>query len=48
VFVASKERRSLPQRERRRHIERVAEQRRSLPGGVVPTDHRFVGENVAV
>ena len=31
--------------ELRRHIERVAEQRRALPpGGVVPKDYRFVGE----
>ncbi|MGZ5116900.1 MAG: DUF899 family protein, partial [Burkholderiales bacterium] len=32
--------------ELRRHIERVAEQRRSLPaGGVVPKDYHFDGEN---
>jgi predicted dithiol-disulfide oxidoreductase (DUF899 family) len=32
--------------ELRRHIERVAEQRRSLPlGGEVPEDYRFEGEN---
>ena len=32
--------------ELRRHIERVAEQRRALPlGGVVPKDYRFDGEN---
>jgi predicted dithiol-disulfide oxidoreductase (DUF899 family) len=32
--------------ELRRHIERVAEQRRQLPaGGEVPADYRFVGEN---
>jgi predicted dithiol-disulfide oxidoreductase (DUF899 family) len=32
--------------ELRRHIERVAEQRRALPaGGVVPKDYRFEGEN---
>jgi predicted dithiol-disulfide oxidoreductase (DUF899 family) len=32
--------------ELRRHIERVAEQRRALPpGGVVPSDYRFVGES---
>ena len=32
--------------ELRRHIERVAEQRRSLPpGGKVPKDYRFEGEN---
>jgi predicted dithiol-disulfide oxidoreductase (DUF899 family) len=32
--------------ELRRHIERVAEQRRSLPaGGAVPKDYRFDGEN---
>ena len=31
--------------ELRRHIERVAEQRRALPpGGVIPEDYRFVGE----
>jgi predicted dithiol-disulfide oxidoreductase (DUF899 family) len=31
--------------ELRRHIERVAEQRRALPqGGVVPQDYQFVGE----
>ena len=31
--------------ELRRHIERVAKQRRALPpGGVVPKDYRFVGE----
>jgi predicted dithiol-disulfide oxidoreductase (DUF899 family) len=30
----------------RRHIERVAEQRRALPqGGLVPKDYSFVGEN---
>ena len=35
--------------ELRRHIERVAEQRRALPpGGVVPKDYRFDGENGAV
>ena len=35
--------------ELRRHIERVAEQRRALPpGGVVPKDYRFEGENGAV
>jgi predicted dithiol-disulfide oxidoreductase (DUF899 family) len=32
--------------ELRRHIERVAEQRRALPqGGVVPKDYQFVGEH---
>jgi predicted dithiol-disulfide oxidoreductase (DUF899 family) len=32
--------------ELRRHIERVAEQRRALPpGGVVPKDYRLTGEN---
>ncbi len=32
--------------ELRRHIERVAEQRRALPaGGTVPKDYAFVGEN---
>lgn len=32
--------------ELRRHIERVAEQRRQLPaGGAVPKDYRFVGED---
>ena len=32
--------------ELRRHIERVAEQRRTLPpGGVVPNDYRFAGES---
>ncbi len=32
--------------ELRRHIERVAEQRRALPpGGTVPMDYAFVGEN---
>src|SRR3569832_2181160 len=32
--------------ELRRHIERVAEQRRALPpGGEVPKDYEFVGEN---
>src|SRR6187455_1070365 len=32
--------------ELRRHIERVAEQRRELPpGGAVTTDYRFEGEN---
>ena len=32
--------------ELRRHIERVAEQRRALPpGGAVPKDYRFDGEN---
>ena len=32
--------------ELRRHIERVAEQRRALPaGGVVPSNYRFVGES---
>ena len=32
--------------ELRRHIERVAEQRRNLPlGGGVPEDYRFVGEH---
>jgi predicted dithiol-disulfide oxidoreductase (DUF899 family) len=32
--------------ELRRHIERVAEQRRALPpGGVIPKDYRFEGEN---
>ena len=32
--------------ELRRHIERVAEQRRALPpGGALPKDYRFVGEN---
>ena len=32
--------------ELRRHIERVAEQRRALPpGGMVSKDYRFVGEN---
>jgi predicted dithiol-disulfide oxidoreductase (DUF899 family) len=32
--------------ELRRHIERVAEQRRALPpGGTVPNDYRFEGEN---
>ena len=32
--------------ELRRHIERVAAQRRALPaGGIVPTDYAFVGEN---
>jgi predicted dithiol-disulfide oxidoreductase (DUF899 family) len=32
--------------ELRRHIERVAAQRRALPpGGIVPEDYRFVGEN---
>lgn len=32
--------------ELRRHIERVAEQRRGLPlGGAVPEDYRFVGED---
>ena len=32
--------------ELRRHIERVAEQRRALPpGGLIPTDYRFEGEN---
>ena len=31
--------------ELRRHIERVAEQRRALPpGGLVPEDYRFIGE----
>ena len=35
--------------ELRRHIERVAEQRRALPpGGVVSKDYRFEGENGAV
>jgi len=35
--------------ELRRHIERVAAQRRALPpGGVVPADYAFVGENGAV
>ena len=35
--------------ELRRHIERVAEQRRALPpGGVMPKDYRFKGENGAV
>ena len=35
--------------ELRRHIERVAEQRRALPpGGVVPKDYRFEGENGGV
>jgi predicted dithiol-disulfide oxidoreductase (DUF899 family) len=35
--------------ELRRHIERVAAQRRALPpGGVVPQDYRFDGENGAV
>ncbi len=35
--------------ELRRHIERVAEQRRALPpGGVVPKDYRFEGENGVV
>ena len=35
--------------ELRRHIERVAEQRRALPpGGVVPKDYRLTGENGAV
>ena len=35
--------------ELRRHIERVAEQRRALPpGGVVPKDYRFEGENGTV
>ena len=30
----------------RRHLERVAEQRRALPpGGKVPKDYEFVGEN---
>ena len=32
--------------ELRRHLERVAEQRRALPpGGKVPKDYEFVGEN---
>ena len=32
--------------ELRRHIERVAEQRRALPpGGLIPKDYRFEGEN---
>ena len=32
--------------ELRRHIERVADQRRALPqGGIVPKDYQFVGEN---
>jgi len=32
--------------ELRRHIERVAEQRRALPlGGVIPEDYQFVGED---
>ena len=32
--------------ELRRHIERVAEQRRALPaGGTVPKDYRLIGEN---
>ena len=32
--------------ELRRHIERVAQQRRALPlGGIVPKDYRFVGED---
>lgn len=32
--------------ELRRHIERVAEQRRALPpGGLVPKDYRLIGEN---
>ena len=32
--------------ELRRHIERVAEQRRALPpGGIVPKEYRFEGEN---
>ena len=32
--------------ELRRHIERVAEQRRALPaGGIVPKNYAFVGEN---
>ena len=32
--------------ELRRHIERVAEQRRALPpGGTVPKDYKLVGEN---
>ena len=35
--------------ELRRHIERVAEQRRALPpGGVVPKDYQFAGENGSV
>ena len=35
--------------ELRRHIERVAEQRRALPpGGLVPKDYRFEGENGSV
>jgi predicted dithiol-disulfide oxidoreductase (DUF899 family) len=35
--------------ELRRHIERVAAQRRALPpGGVVPQDYRFEGEHGAV
>jgi predicted dithiol-disulfide oxidoreductase (DUF899 family) len=35
--------------ELRRHIERVAEQRRALPpGGVISKDYRFEGENGAV
>src|SRR6266700_546068 len=35
--------------ELRRHIERVAEQRRALPpGGAVSTEYRFEGENGAV
>jgi predicted dithiol-disulfide oxidoreductase (DUF899 family) len=35
--------------ELRRHIERVAQQRRDLPpGGAVPRDYRFEGENGAV
>ena len=35
--------------ELRRHIERVAKQRRALPpGGVVPKDYRFVGERGSV
>src|SRR5687767_5087297 len=35
--------------ELRRHIERVAAQRRALPpGGAVPKDYRFEGENGAI